>query len=138
MASIGCARTPSMSPLHDACDRFTTVPVRFAARPMSAPPLRTAAAPTRAADEPPSKTQRKRMMHDLQELGAELVVLDPSKIAMLGLPEPLADAIALARRLTRHEAKRRQMQYIGRLMRDVDPVPLRETLARWSRGTRHG
>jgi ribosome-associated protein len=77
-------------------------------------------------------------MHALQELGAELVLLDPSRLAKLDLPEALADAIALARRLTRHEAKRRQMQYIGRLMRDVDPEPLREALVRWSRGSRGG
>lgn len=71
-------------------------------------------------------------MHALQDLGRELVLLEPSKVASLDLPERLAEAIALARRLTRHEAKRRQMQYIGRLMRDVDPQPLIDALARWS------
>ncbi|MGH8802709.1 MAG: ribosome biogenesis factor YjgA [Casimicrobiaceae bacterium] len=88
--------------------------------------------------EPLSKTRRKHAMHALQELGRELVELDPSRVAALELPEPLADAIALARRLTRHEAKRRQMQYIGRLMRDVDAQPIRDALARGSRGPRGG
>lgn len=88
--------------------------------------------------EPPSKTQRKHEMHALQDLGRELVELDPSRVATLGLPERLVDAIALARKLTRHEAKRRQMQYIGRLMRDVDPQPLIDALARWSGGARGG
>jgi len=45
------------------------------------------------------------------------------------------DAIALARTITRHEARRRQMQYIGRLMRDVDPEPLHAALAAWARGS---
>ncbi len=100
--------------------------------------MRAGSVPAPAAPEPPSKTQRKHRMHALQELGAELVLLDPSRLEKLDLPEALADAIALARRLTRHEAKRRQMQYIGRLMRDVDPEPLREALVRWSRGSRGG
>lgn len=91
-----------------------------------------------APSDPPSKTQRKLAMHALQELGRELVLLDPGRVATLGLPEPLAEAIVLARRLTRNEAKRRQMQYIGRLMRDVDPQPLREALARWTHGARRG
>ena len=105
---------------------------------MTAPPLRAGSAPAPTAPELPSKTQRKHMMHALQNLGTELVLLDPPKLAKLDLPETLIDAIALARRLTRHEAKRRQMQYIGRLMRDVDPEPLREALVRWSRGSRGG
>lgn len=100
--------------------------------------MRAGSVPAPAAPESPSKTQRKHRMHALQELGAELVLLDPSRLEKLDLPEALADAIALARRLTRHEAKRRQMQYIGRLMRDVDPEPLREALVRWSRGSRGG
>ena len=73
-------------------------------------------------------------MHALQELGEELVALDPKRLAMLELPEQLADAIALARSLTRHEARRRQLQYVGRLMRGVDAEPLRAALARWAHG----
>jgi ribosome-associated protein len=83
----------------------------------------------------PSKTKRKREMHALQDLGAELVALDAKRLASLDLPERLVDAIALARTITRHEARRRQMQYIGRLMRDVDPEPLRVALAAWARGS---
>jgi len=81
-----------------------------------------------AADLPPSKTRRKQAMHELQDLGEALVALEPSRLAALALPERLADAIALARRITRHEARRRQMQFIGRLMRDVDPAPIRAAL----------
>jgi ribosome-associated protein len=85
-----------------------------------------------AADEvlPPSKTQRKNAMHDLQLLGKSLVALDPRRLAEFDLPERLADAIIAARTITRHEARRRQMQYIGRLMRDVDPAPIAASLAR--------
>jgi hypothetical protein len=111
---------------------------RTAAFSMTSPQMCAGSVPAPAAPEPPSKTQRKHRMHALQELGAELVLLDPSRLAKLDLPEALADAIALARRLTRHEAKRRQMQYIGRLMRDVDPQPLVDALARWSGGARRG
>ncbi len=92
----------------------------------------------RRADEPhaadpsealrPSKTRRKQAMHELQDLGAALVFLDERQLAALALPERLADAVRAARDITRHEARRRQMQYIGRLMREVDPAPLRAAL----------
>jgi ribosome-associated protein len=75
-----------------------------------------------------SKTRRKREMHDLQALGIALVELDPKAVAKLDLPEQLADAIALARTVTKHEARRRQLQFIGRLMRDVDPAPIRAAI----------
>lgn len=79
---------------------------------------------------PPSKTQRKRAMHDLQALGAALAGLDAHRLAELDLPERLADALRAVRSITRHEARRRQMQYIGRLMRDVDVAPIAAALAR--------
>ena len=82
----------------------------------------------------PSKTKRKQEMQALQDLGVELVELDPKRLALLDLPEALVDAITLARSITRHEAKRRQMQYIGRLMRDIDAEPLRNTLGAWAQG----
>jgi len=82
----------------------------------------------------PSKTKRKHEMQALQDLGVELAALDPKRLALLDLPERLVDAITLARSITRHEAKRRQMQYIGRLMRDIDAEPLRNTLGAWAQG----
>jgi ribosome-associated protein len=92
---------------------------------------------TSAREAPaPSKTRRKQDMHALQELGVALVSLDPARLATLDLPEKLAEAIAFARRTTRHEARRRQLQYIGRLMRDVDAAPIRATLAAWAEGPR--
>jgi ribosome-associated protein len=75
-----------------------------------------------------SKTRRKKEMHALQALGAELVALPEAQIAALHLPEDLASAVLEAKRITSHEGRRRQLQYIGRLMRDVDPAPIRAEL----------
>jgi ribosome-associated protein len=87
------------------------------------------------SDAAPSKSARKRAMHDLQALGEALVALEPARLGALDLPERLADAIAQARTITRHEGRRRQLQYVGRLMRDVDPAPLEAALEAWGRGT---
>ena len=78
--------------------------------------------------EGPSKSQRKREMLELQDLGAELVKLPEAQLATLDLPENLRDAIALARRITSHGAQKRQRQYIGGLLRDLDPEPIRALL----------
>ncbi len=79
-------------------------------------------------DEIVSKTKRKQEMTALQTLGAKLVELPESQLAEMPMDEKLRDAVLAARRIRSHEAKRRQMQYIGRLMRDIDPAPLRERL----------
>jgi ribosome-associated protein len=76
-----------------------------------------------------SKTQQKRAMLDLQALGIALVDLSAAQLAALALPAPLAAAVADARRMSQHGARRRQLQYIGKLMRDLDPEPIREQLA---------
>lgn len=79
---------------------------------------------------PLSKTQRKQAMDDLQTLGEELAALSTDRIKKIDIPEILRDAVREAQRMTRHdEAKRRQMQYIGKLMRNVDPEPIRAALA---------
>ena len=80
----------------------------------------------------PSKTRRKAEMHALQDLGEAMVRLTPARLAALALPERLADAIAEARHITKWEARRRQMQFIGRLMRDVDPLPIQARLEQWA------
>lgn len=80
-------------------------------------------------DELPSKSQRKRDMHALQDLGTELVELNDEQLAGVELPENLRDAVLEARRLEgKHEARRRQMQYIGKLMRHIDPEPIRSRI----------
>ena len=78
-----------------------------------------------SAVPPVSKTQRKKEMHELQSLGAELVELSESLLADLALPDDLREAVLEAKRIKSHEARRRQLQYIGRLMRDVDAAPIR-------------
>lgn len=77
----------------------------------------------------PSKTRIKAAMQELQDLGSELVALSPGHLARLDLPENLHGAIADWQRFTKHEAKRRQLQYIGKLMRSIDPEPIRAGLA---------
>jgi ribosome-associated protein len=80
------------------------------------PPAATVA----ALRERPSKTRRKQESHDLQSLGEALLELPDDHLAALGLGEPLVDAIRAGRRIKAHEARRRQMQLIGKLMRTAD------------------
>ncbi|WP_414213314.1 ribosome biogenesis factor YjgA [Cupriavidus necator] len=77
-------------------------------------------APEPEDDEPKSKSQRKRDMTALQDLGVELEGLAKDRLARVPMPEALADAIHQARRITSHEGKRRQMQYVGKVMRGLD------------------
>ena len=78
-----------------------------------------------------SKTQRKRESHSLQDIGEELVALSAERLAQVDLPGALRDAVLDAQRISKFGALRRQMQYIGRLMREVDPAPIRERLDAW-------
>lgn len=73
-----------------------------------------------------SKSQVKREMHELLALGAEIVNLPKEQFAKLELPENLHDAITEGRRITQHGAHKRQLQYIGKLMRNVDAGQIRE------------
>lgn len=77
-------------------------------------------APEPEDDEPKSKSQRKRDMTALQDLGAELEALAKDRLARVPMPEALADAIHQARRINSHEGKRRQMQYVGKIMRGLE------------------
>ncbi|HET9653653.1 MAG TPA: ribosome biogenesis factor YjgA [Usitatibacter sp.] len=79
-------------------------------------------------DEFISKTKRKRQMTELQDVGAALVRLSPEQLARLELPEALREAVLECKRLKKHEAVRRQKQYIGRIMRDIDAEPIVEQL----------
>jgi ribosome-associated protein len=83
---------------------------------------------TDTLDDLPSKSQKKREMHALQEMGEALVALSSDRIAKIDIPERLREAVRDAQRFTKHEAKRRQMQFIGKLMRDLDPAPIQEAL----------
>lgn len=82
----------------------------------------------------PSKTQKKKDSHVLQSLGEDLMSLPADRVAPLALPEILLDAVKAAKKITNFEGKRRQMQYIGKLMRKVDPEPIREAVAAFKLG----
>jgi ribosome-associated protein len=79
--------------------------------------------------ERPSKSELKRQAHQQQTLGEALAALPDAALAAVPMAENLRDAIAEYRRTRSHEGKRRQMQYIGRLMRDAEIEPLREAVA---------
>ena len=81
--------------------------------------------------ERPSKTQRKKQMNELQALGERLVTLNAAQLDGIGLPEDLRTAVADAQGIPGRESRRRQLQYIGRLMREVDAQPIREKIAAW-------
>lgn len=68
-------------------------------------------------------------MHELQALGVALAALPESQLQAMSLDENLREALLEAKRIRSHEAKRRQMQYIGRLMRSLDPASIRARLA---------
>lgn len=87
-------------------------------------------------EETPSKTQRKRQMEALQDLGERLVALNKERLAQMDLPDSLRAAVEEARRIRSHGALRRQMQYIGKLMRSVDPEPIRACFAAWDGSSR--
>ncbi len=70
--------------------------------------------------ERPSKTELKRQMHALQALGEQLVELSHDQFARLDLPDELREAVEFAHRVKGHEARRRHMQYLGKLMRHAD------------------
>jgi len=90
----------------------------------------------RPQDERPSKTQVKREMHALLDLGRQLVDLSADQLRQLPLSEKLYDAIRLAQRTTSREGLRRQVHYVGKLMRDADAETIRAQLHTWEHGSR--
>lgn len=79
--------------------------------------------------EPLSKTKRKQQVHELQELGEELAALSTDRLKKIDIPDSLREALLEAQKISAHGAKRRQLQYIGKLMRDIEPEPIRAALA---------
>ncbi|HVN45814.1 MAG TPA: ribosome biogenesis factor YjgA [Steroidobacteraceae bacterium] len=80
-------------------------------------------------DGRPSKSARKRAAHAAQDLGEQLLRLPDAELATLELPERLLEALRAARRINSRAAAVRQRQYIGKLMRQIDPAPIRAALA---------
>ena len=77
----------------------------------------------------PSKTKKKEAMHELQDLGTELVELSVGQLKRIKLPENIYDAVRECQKITAHGARRRQLQYLGKLMRTADDEPIRAGLA---------
>jgi ribosome-associated protein len=92
------------------------------------------AAPPAPPPSRPSKTQRKKDMHALQDLGELLVELPDDSLLALPADPGLIEAVQAYRRTRSHEGRRRQMQYIGKLMRKADDQPLREAVAAFQLG----
>lgn len=86
----------------------------------------------------PSKSQVKRDMLALTDLGKQLVNLSPERLRQLSLDEKLYEAIRLAQRTTSREGLRRQVHYVGKLMRTVelDAEAIRRQLDTWAHGSR--
>lgn len=77
-----------------------------------------------------SRTQKKKKAEALQRLGERLVALTDAQIDALDLMPELVEALKMARQMHQHGARRRQMQYIGRLMREIDPDGVADALGR--------
>ncbi|HEU4460156.1 MAG TPA: ribosome biogenesis factor YjgA [Methylibium sp.] len=92
----------------------------------------------RDPSERPSKTAQKKAMHELQDLGEALMTLPDARIDALGLGESLRDAIAMAQRTRTFEGRRRQIQYLGKLMRKAEAAgevaAIREAVAAFQLG----
>ncbi len=84
----------------------------------------------------PSKSQKKRDMTALQKLGEELVEYSADRLEKVEMPDDLRRAIDEVRSIRDHEGRRRQMQYIGRLMRDVDIAPIKAAIDAWAGASR--
>jgi ribosomal 50S subunit-associated protein YjgA (DUF615 family) len=85
--------------------------------------------PPEDADRPPSRSARKRTAEGLQRLGERLLALKPQQLQRFELPPLLLEAILETQRLRSRAAHARARQYIGRLMRDIDPLPIERALA---------
>jgi ribosome-associated protein len=98
---------------------------------MSRPYLPDESPPSPALEgrDAPSKTRLKQQSHDLQKLGMALAGLPETRLAGLDLPERLRDALEQYRQTRTHEGRRRQLQYVGKLMREVHAAPLQQAVA---------
>jgi ribosome-associated protein len=115
--------------------------------PTDAPPLigrrrthdgRPSTPPAVDTGDGPSKTRRKAESQERQDLGEQLVTLGASQfdevVAAAALPERLVEAIQAARTITAWGGRKRQMQFIGKLMREIDTAPIERLLGAWASG----
>lgn len=83
----------------------------------------------------PSKSQIKRDMLALQALGKQIVDLSPERVKQLPLSEKLEEAVLLAQKTTSREGRRRQIHYVGKLMRDAPADAIRQQIDTWESGS---
>jgi ribosome-associated protein len=79
-------------------------------------------------DAKKSRTQKKKEDRELQKLGETLAALPSEQLKMIDIPDELDEAIQFAGETKSHGARRRQLQYIGTLMRTLDPEPIKQDL----------
>lgn len=72
----------------------------------------------------PSRSQKKREMTALQKAAEKIVALGPELVRKSGLNDKFIDAVLEAQNIKKHEAKRRQIQYLGKIMRELDAEPI--------------
>lgn len=84
-----------------------------------------------------SRTQKKRAAIDLQKIGSKLVFLSDDQLKRMALSPVLLEAIMAIRNMKSHGARRRQLQYIGTLMRQVDVPPIEQALMEIEQGSFH-
>lgn len=87
-----------------------------------------------SSEIPPSKTELKRQAEALQKLGLELSRLPPERRALAPMPDDLREAIEAYLKIRAHEAKRRQLQLVGKILRGVDPEPLQAAVDAFAQG----
>jgi len=85
-------------------------------------------------EQPISKSELKRQMLALQELGNKLVALSDSQLKQIDMPTNLYDSVHRARKITKHEGLRRELQYIGKIMRNINVEPIRDYIERLESG----
>ncbi len=83
---------------------------------------------TEEQPELPSKSQLKRESHALQAAGHQLVELPVSKLKLVPMPDALREAVELGRKINKHGGRKRQLKYIGKLLRSMDAGPILEAL----------
>ena len=90
--------------------------------------------PDEGEAERPSKSALKREAHELQKLGQELIELPDARLAAIPMEERLLSALKELKKTKSHEGRRRQLQYVGKLMRFADVEPLREAVSAFKLG----
>jgi len=81
-------------------------------------------------DEEVSKSQKKREATALQDLGERLITLSDKQLKEIDMPESLNDAVLLARNIKARSGRKRQLQYIGKIMRNIDVEPIETFFAK--------